>query len=290
MDTVESLLTKNNIYYRMQGHDCVVHCLNPEHEDNNPSMRVDKLTGNFHCFSCGYAGNLFTKYNATRNEVDIRTKALRERIQSLIKTNLHIPISAKPFTLSYRNISPSTYEYFDVFTLDGDLAGRDVNSRVVVPIRDISGEIQFYIARYIHSELDPKYLITPTEAKKILWPAKVDYDNGSIIIVEGIFDVINLWDKGIKNAVCTFGIDFGMAKKLSRVRENAMKLNLFKIQGIHTIYIMYDGDTPGLEAAYKLEEKVKNNFTTEVVELPKGLDPGSMTQDDVNSLKELLQY
>ena len=45
-------LEEKGIDYTLSGKDAVIQCLNPEHDDNNPSMRVDKLTGMFHCFSC----------------------------------------------------------------------------------------------------------------------------------------------------------------------------------------------------------------------------------------------
>ena len=35
-----------------KGKDYVVSCLNPEHDDKNPSMRIDQITGIFNCFSC----------------------------------------------------------------------------------------------------------------------------------------------------------------------------------------------------------------------------------------------
>ena len=53
------LLTEKGIDFKVQGNDAVIKCLNPEHDDTNPSMRVDKITGVFHCFSCGFKGNKF---------------------------------------------------------------------------------------------------------------------------------------------------------------------------------------------------------------------------------------
>ena len=36
-------------------------------------------------------------------------------------------------------------------------------------------------------------------------PAKVKPIQNRVILVEGIFDALNLWDKGLKNTVCCFG-------------------------------------------------------------------------------------
>ena len=59
---VEELLQSKQVPFLPKGKDYVVSCLNPEHDDNNPSMRVDQITGIFHCFSCGYKGNLFVHF------------------------------------------------------------------------------------------------------------------------------------------------------------------------------------------------------------------------------------
>ena len=60
--TVEELLIEEKIPFKMSPADFIVSCLNPEHDDSNPSMRIDKITGVYNCFSCGYKGNIF-KYS-----------------------------------------------------------------------------------------------------------------------------------------------------------------------------------------------------------------------------------
>ena len=47
---VETLLTTKDIYFMPKGSDFLVRCLNPEHADKNPSMRIDQITGIFNCF------------------------------------------------------------------------------------------------------------------------------------------------------------------------------------------------------------------------------------------------
>ena len=59
---VEDLLLSKDIQYIPKGKDFVIRCLNPEHEDRNPSMRIDQVTGIFNCFSCEYKGNIFTHF------------------------------------------------------------------------------------------------------------------------------------------------------------------------------------------------------------------------------------
>ena len=57
--TVEELLVEEKIQFKVSPADFVVKCLNPEHDDTNPSMRIDKITGVYNCFSCGFKGNIF---------------------------------------------------------------------------------------------------------------------------------------------------------------------------------------------------------------------------------------
>ena len=56
---VEDLLVDKKIPYYAKGKDYLVQCLNPEHDDNNPSMRIDQITGIFNCFSCGFKGSIY---------------------------------------------------------------------------------------------------------------------------------------------------------------------------------------------------------------------------------------
>ena len=81
---VIDLLTERNLKYKESGKDYSIHCLNPEHDDSNPSMNVDKITGVFHCFSCGFKGNIFNYFGAAPNFLDIRIAHLQEKIQNIL--------------------------------------------------------------------------------------------------------------------------------------------------------------------------------------------------------------
>ena len=70
--TVEELLVVEKIKFKQSPADFVVHCLNPEHDDTNPSMRIDKITGVFNCFSCGFKGNIFKHFDKPSNYLDIK--------------------------------------------------------------------------------------------------------------------------------------------------------------------------------------------------------------------------
>ena len=80
---VEELLRSKDIPYIPKGKDFVVSCLNPEHADRNPSMRIDQVTGIFNCFSCEYKGNLFTHFGEKANKMEIRRQLLKKKIDEV---------------------------------------------------------------------------------------------------------------------------------------------------------------------------------------------------------------
>ena len=78
---VDELLQEKRLEYKVSGRDFLVKCLNPEHDDSNPSMRIDQVTGIFNCFACGFRGNAFTHFGEAANFLDIRRQKLKTVIQ-----------------------------------------------------------------------------------------------------------------------------------------------------------------------------------------------------------------
>jgi len=285
MSKLEELLDKLSIKFLDKGKDYIVRCTNPEHDDTHPSMRIDKLTGIYHCFSCGHKGNILKEHGVQTNIVDTKALKILEKIRNLQRKGIDIPLGAIPFTTDFRGISGKTLKYFEAFVHP------DYEDRIIFPLRDITGDIQVFITRHMYSNVQPKYVFDPAHTTPPLFPSKpISIENSSIILVEGIFDALNLIDKGLQNAVCAFGTN-------TLFRSYREKLEYLKIMGVEKIYIMFDGDKPGREAASKLEEIINKTITTkrgttisplfeaEVVELPDKTDPGSLSQDDVNYIK-----
>jgi len=105
------------------------------------------------------------------------------------------------------------------------------------------------------------------------------------MLVEGIFDALNLMDKGIPNVAATLGTN----TFLSRKGINKEKVALLKLQGITKIIILFDGDTAGIKAAEELKPALeKENFFVQVIDLPENRDPGDLSQDEVNHLRKLI--
>lgn len=282
--TPEEILKSKGIKFRYSGADLLVTCLSPEHEDNNPSMRIDKFTGKFNCLSCGFGGSIYKFFGIHKNLLDIRIMGIKEKIRRINKPKLFMPLGAEMFSEEYRGIKAETFKHFKAFTLPGD---KEFEGRVVFPLTDINDDIVCFQGRYLYSKVSPKYLTKPTEATLPLFPASPTILDGSIIVVEGLFDMLNLYDKGLPNTVCTFGVsltstsDKGNSKVKSRFAQ-------YKMQGVTKIYIMFDGDKAGNDGAKKLFAALKDSFIVEVLELPEDTDPGSLSIEDITALKEYI--
>ncbi len=272
--TVEELLVSRQVYFVPKGADAIVTCLNPEHADSSPSMRIDKITGIFNCFSCGYKGNIFTHFGEKANQLQLRRELLKKRIREKRSESvgLSFPKGSVPYVGNWRDIKPETYKRFEAFQHhDTDHIGR-----VVFPVRDISGRIVSFNGRHTTGGT-PKYMISPAGAKLPLYPI-VEPIQGSIILVEGIYDMVNLHDKGLTNAVCTFGT--------KNINED--KLRMLSIQGVEEVIIFFDGDTAGQDAAKEVKEMVERvGLTSRNVGL-KDTDPGALPLQSVQTLKRKL--
>ena len=272
---VEELLIAKDIEYIPKGGDYEVRCLNPEHEDRHPSMRIDKVTGIFNCFACNYKGNIFTLFEERVNKLQMRRDLFKRKIAKKIAESigLSFPQNRVPYTGDWRGINPETYIHFEAFQ---DHATEYVG-RIMFPIRNLAGRIVAFIGRHTTGGT-PKYLISPTGARLPLYPA-AQPKQGAIILVEGIFDVINLYDKGLHNAVCCFGTQ----------NINEDKLSMLMMQGVESIDIFFDGDEAGQLAADKVKTMCDNiGMPYRNVHL-KGKDPGELTQESVDKLRRKLE-
>lgn len=136
---------------------------------------------------------------------------------------------------------------------------------VLFPIKDLYNNVVAVASRsvdvkkYIHS----KY----TKSRHLFG---LDITHGEIlrtrkaVVVEGNFDLLTLYEHGIKNAVAMLG------SKLSA--EQLGLLTRFADE----IIIATDGDQPGRDCAQKIKEMLNtNNINFRQVNLPPGSDPDS---------------
>ena len=186
--TAEELLIEKGITYRLSGQDAVISCLNPEHDDTNPSLRVDRVTGIMHCFSCGFSGNLFTHFGAPESPLEVRIHRIKEKIAKTKSQTVGIQLPEDRIEWKggpFRNISEETLKIWQAFTWNVP----KFEGRIIFPIRDLTGKTIALLGRMIAGGMGKeKYYIYPSGVKMPFCPAKVKPINNRVILVEGIFD------------------------------------------------------------------------------------------------------
>jgi DNA primase len=282
MDPVLDLIQKNGLQFQVSGRDYLIKCLNPEHPDTNPSFRVDRISGIAHCFSCGFKTNIFKYYGIFSNPIPIKIAKLKEKLQDL-KMQAHgveLPAGATPFTKIFRGISQQTLKHFEAFYTN---QVEKLQDRIIFPIKDITGKTAVYVARHMLSNGNPRYINYPSKVQMPIFPAHVPAGYKSLVIVEGIFDMLNLYDKGLTNVTCAFGTN-------TLQNNTVQKLLPFKAQGVTHIYLMFDGDEAGEKAMFTLKPIIEEcGFIVENIMLPDGSDPGELSEEDVKSTIEYIK-
>jgi len=146
----------------------------------------------------------------------------------------------------------------------------------VCPARVISERILAFDGRHTTGGT-PKYMISPAGAKMPLFPV-VEPIQGSVVLVEGIYDMVNLHDKGLDNAICCFGT--------KNINED--KLRMLSIQGVDEVIVFFDGDEAGQNASKEVQEMAERvGLASRNVSL-KDRDPGALPLQTVQKLKSKL--
>jgi DNA primase len=280
-DPVLDILNKNSLAFSVSGRDYLIKCLNPEHEDSNPSFRVDRVSGIAHCFSCGFKTNIFKFYGIFTNPVPLKIATLKQKLAELknFGLDLELPAGYTPYTKQFRGISPQTLKYFGAFYTN---QVEKLQDRIIFPIKDITGRTVVYVGRHTLSNGNPRYLNYPSGVQIPVFPSHLPSGYKSMVIVEGIFDMLNLYDKGLHNVICAFG---------TNTLQNSTKEKMlpFKAQGITHVYLMFDGDEAGRKASELLKPLIEDcGFIVEQITLPDDMDPGELSQEDVDSTAEYI--
>jgi len=142
-------------------------------------------------------------------------------------------------------------------------------NRIIFPILNRRGEVIGFGGRTLDEETEPKYLNSP-ETKVFkkgenlygLYQTMNYLIKNRAILVEGYFDLLTLFDKGIKNLVAPLGTGFtiNQARLLKRYNDE--------------IIILFDGDQAGREATKRaIEIALKAGLNPLVAWLPENYDP-----------------
>ncbi len=158
-------------------------------------------------------------------------------------------------------------------------------NRIVIPIRDERGNIVAFGGRSIKGET-PKYINSPEseifKKSRILFGfyegKEYIRETETVVITEGYFDVLSLFQKGVRFAVAPMGtaLTEDHAKLLSRYAKRAV--------------LMFDGDQAGRKAErMAIPVLLKEGMEVRVFRLPEGEDADSFSKKvEGKDLKEKL--
>lgn len=285
MSRLTELLDLKGVEYKDTGGDVLIHCLNPEHEDRNPSLRVDPESGVFHCLSCGFGKgipSIFHYFNEEHYRQSPLLLKVRRQISDIRRStaNLPIPESAMTFDSDFRGIRAETLKKYYAFQQTEDWEGR-----IVFPITDAVGRNIMFLGRNVNSSAPPKYMVRPKKVSPPVFPIR--YNCPALVLVEGIFDMLNLEDKGLHNTSCCFGTHQFTPDNV------ADKFSPFVISGTSHIVILLDNDASGDKAAKVLARIIrdKTRLTPIIANylLPDGKDPGDLTKEEVDTLSRNIE-
>lgn len=272
---------------------------------NATSLRIHKETGRFTDFSEGVSGSIkdlialtlnisigevfrFLKENKidlsldSSEEKDLNEEAFIQNFSNFFKLeNLNLSQNFNFYTREPRNISK------DVLI---ELNARFCNSgkmsrRTIFPIEDENGNIIGINGRHVQEGHPMKWKAIGKKKDWVFPRQSIPFikKTKTIVLVEGISDILALYNAGVKSCFCSFGTVI-----LKSLLNKIMALNPDNI--IIATNNEPDNNSIGLKAANKMKDQLDNYFPSERTKilLPYEKDFGVMTKEEIKKWKKEL--
>jgi len=173
--------------------------------DRNPSMSWDSNALQFHCFTCGMNIDIYGYYRDHLNYS--HQEVVRELLGEVEHAKTSLYKNRMTFNDELKKITPITQECIDYIKLRG-LTEKTIKQ---FQLMSYQGEIAFPYFRYetivgykrrkpLKDPGKPK-MLSLTGSKPYLFNAQNVPDTDEIIICEGEFDCMCIWQSGNKNVV-----------------------------------------------------------------------------------------
>ncbi len=190
-------------------------------------------------------------------------------------------ITIHPY-LTNRGLTPETIQFFDLRYAPQGLSEKNIKDfpgRIIIPIRSIDNKLLGLSGRLA---TDDKKTIKKYGKYKHLYSFQrnsvlynVNYafpyikKSKAVILVEGFFDAIDLWQKDIKNVVAVMGNSI----TIQQVQDLLPYLN--------KVYVCFDGDKGGRDGARKVAKVLGRLCSVYDVRLPEGKDPDELSKTEL---------
>jgi len=276
---------------------------------NKNAFCVNSSKNNWHCFSCGAGGNVLD-FVCSMEDIDIRQAGLliqkwfgivseqkrqlakeRKKVrkekketkpeQEIVNPPLTFELKAldrKHPYLKERGLKKETIKEFGLGYCKRGL----MKGRIVIPIHNEKGELVAYAGRYPGDppEGEPKYKL-PQKFKKHLVVFNLNRvkdiaKDEELIVVEGFFDVFNLWQAGYKNAIALMG---------TSMSDEQEKLIVEAVGENGKVALIFDSDEAGRSGSQDaLTRLVSHAYVKLVKPTEEGLGPDALSKEKMKRL------
>jgi DNA primase len=292
--TMRMLLDRYQInWLRESGDELRGRCPIHQGEGQQP-FHVSTAKNAFHCFSCKARGNVLD-FVAAMEKCSVRDAAMKlqewftingstelagtkpksdeKRGEGSEATNKPLSFKLKgidaahPY-LAERGISGETAEIFGV----GVFSGRgSMSGRLVIPIHNERGELVAYAGRSIGGS-EPRYRLPAGFHKSQVLFNLHRVTGADVIIVEGFFDCMKVWQAGHRSVVALMG------STLSEHQERLL------VERFKKVTLFLDSDEAGRKAAEETVGRLIRNVYVRIVEAPDGKQPDQLDKEQLGAL------
>lgn len=280
---IESVLTRYNFQkVRKSGNGFVALC--PFHDNTRTPAFSISNGGLWCCFSCGEKGNLKqlherlggdlswqeelkmmgAQINPSRYSADMSKK----KIGVFPSDFRHYSLSNKPPGYVLGRLKWDTITHFKLGNSNEGM-NRD---RCIIPITYRGKAVGFH-GRAVKDGIEPKYFNSKGfDIKDYVFNYDGCEKGAEVIVVEGAFNAMSLWEKGFTNVVATFGTKF-----------TPKQVQLIFSLAPESIVVCFDRDShkdrPGQKAAVALANVTYQLIPTYIMPLPMDKDPNDLSAD-----------
>lgn len=252
-------------------------CLNPEHDDSNPSMSYNRQKMNVHCFSCGSTYDIFDliglQYNLTdtkeafkkafelygdkpvQSYKDTTPKAEVDYTEYIIRCHQQIHLTDYP---SIRGLSHKSIENFKL-GYDDDFIVREGSTSKQWSALIIPTSITSFLARNTNPNANKAERIRKHGESKF-FNLKALKQSQPVFIVEGEIDAMSIYECG--HQAVALGSIANIYKFVNYLKQN---------RPTQRIILSLDNDTEGHKAQVDLQKALlMNNIETETADITLG--------------------
>lgn len=260
----------------------------PLHDGRGFNFQVDDDKGLFFCFVChkggsvvdlvahlnsvsiGEAINILSEQSGIReyNPMKIEANKLHDKVEEFKPKEIEVPVpdfETWELEEGYRGLSKNAIKHFGLASCERG---------VFIPHYGLDGKVIGWAVRQTDPEAKPKYLNNKKYNNNIPFGLYKNQDSiiekRFVIVVEGQFDSMTLWDNGFTNvvALCGSTLKDAQAHLLLTLTDNMV--------------LMLDGDRAGYLGAATIYEKWKSAFNIQVVYLGYGQDPAELMSKEIS--------